>query len=49
MPFWPPRQWKLLIGPLRQTKSPDNFNTLNVFNNNTYTNFKTANKHMLIL
>ena len=24
-------------------------NTLNVFNNNTYTNFKTAHKRMLIL
>ena len=36
--------------PPRQTKkTPDNFNTLNMFNNNTYTNFKTAHKHMLIL
>ena len=32
-----------------QIKSPDNSNTLNIFNNNTYTNFKTAYKHMLIL
>ena len=35
--------------PLRQTKSPDSSNTLNMFNNNIYTNFKTADKHMLIL
>ena len=35
--------------PPGQTKSPDNSNTLNMFNNNIYTNFKTADKHMLIL
>ena len=34
----------------RQTKSPDNSNTLNMFiNNSTYTNFKTEFKHMSIL
>ena len=33
----------------RQTKSPDNFNTLNMFKNSTYTKFKTIFKHMLIL
>ena len=31
----------------RQTKSPDNSNTLNMFNN--YTDFKTSYKHMLIV
>ena len=30
-------------------KKPCNSNSLNMFNNNTYTNFKTAYKHMLIL
>ena len=33
----------------RQTKSLDNSNKLNMFNSNTYTSFKTAYKHMLIL
>ena len=33
----------------RQTKSPDHFNTLNMFKNSTYTKFKTIFKHMLIL
>ena len=40
---------KILTSPSRQTKSSDNSNTLNMFNNDTYTNFKTAYKHMLIL
>ena len=35
--------------PPRQTKIPDNFNTLNMFNNSGYTKFKTIYKHMLIL
>ena len=39
----------ILTSPPRQTKSPDNSNTLNMFNSNTYTNVKTAYKHMLIL
>ena len=30
-------------------KKPCNSNSLNMFNNNTYANFKTAYKHMLIL
>ena len=29
-------------------KSPDNSNVLHVFNNNTYTNFRNAHKHILI-
>ena len=33
----------------RQIKSLDNSDTLNMFNNNTYTNFKAAHKHMSIL
>ena len=44
-----PQALKILASPLRQTKSPDNPNTLNMFNNNIYINFKTAYKHMLIL
>ena len=44
-----PQVMKILTTPTRQTKSPDNANTSNMFNNNNYTNFKTAYKHMLIL
>ena len=33
--------------PSRQTKSPANFNMLHMFKNITYTDFKTANKHVL--
>ena len=33
---------KTLISLPRQTKSPDNSNVLQVFNNNTYTDFRTA-------
>ena len=41
---------KILTSPPRQTKRPDNSNTLKMFiNNNTYNNFETAYKHMLIL
>ena len=29
-------------------KSPGNSNMLHIFNNNTYTDFRTANKHVLI-
>ena len=43
-----PQTLKILTSPPRQTKSPDNSNTLNMFNNNTFTNFKTAYKLMLI-
>ena len=32
----------------RQAKSPDNSNILHMFNNNTYTDFRTAYKHILI-
>ena len=37
-----PQVLKILTTPIRQTKNPDNPNTLNMFNNNNYTNFKTA-------
>ena len=37
-----PQALKILASPPRQTKCPDNSNTLNMFNNNTYTNFKAA-------
>ena len=47
--FVPPDNENILASHSRQTKSLDNSNTLNMFNNNTYTNFKTAYKHMLIL
>ena len=48
--FCPTSTKNLNKSPPRQTKSPDNSNTLNMFiNNNTYTNFKIAYKHMLIL
>ena len=40
----PPR-W---TGPPRQTKSPDISNMLHMFNNNTYTDFRTAYKQVLI-
>ena len=33
----------------QQTKTPHSSDTLNLFNNNTYTNLKSARKHMLIL
>ena len=34
--------------PPRQTKSPDNSNVLHMFHNNTYTDFRTAYRHVLI-
>ena len=37
-----PQALKILASSPRQTKCPDNPNTLNMFNNNTYTNFKAA-------
>ena len=37
---------KILTSPSMQTKSPDNSNTLNMFNNKTYTNFKAAYTHV---
>ena len=39
---------KNLISPPRETKSLDNSNMLHMFNNNTYTDFRTAYKHVLI-
>ena len=47
--FCPPQALKILASPPRKTKSPDNSNTLNIFNTSAYTNFKTAYKRMLIL
>ena len=34
--------FQILTSPPRQTKSPDNLNTLNMLNNKTHTNFKAA-------
>ena len=39
---------KNLIGSPRQTKSSNNSNVLHMFNSNTYTDFRTACKHILI-
>ena len=39
---------KNLTSPLKETKSPDNSNMLHIFNNNTYTSFRIAYKHILI-
>ena len=39
---------KNLTSPPRQAKSPDNFNVLHMFNNNTFTDSRTACKHILI-
>ena len=44
----PPETLENFLSPSRQTKSPDSSNVLHVFNNNTYTNFKNAYKHILI-
>ena len=44
-----PQALQILISSPWQKKSPDNSYTLNMFNNNIYTNCKTAYKHMLIL
>ena len=44
-----PQALKNLTSPLRQTKSPDNYyNVLHIFNNNTYTGFRTTYKHVSI-
>ena len=43
-----PQALKNLISPPRQTGIPDNSNVLYMFNNNTYTDFRTAYKHVLI-
>ena len=38
----------LLKPQARQTRSLDNSNILHMLNNNTYTDFRIANKHILI-
>ena len=43
-----PQKLKNLISRPRQTKTPDNSNVLHMFNNNTYTDFRTAYKYILI-
>ena len=42
-----PQALIILTSPSRQTKTPDNFNTLSMPNNNAYTTFKTVYKHFL--
>ena len=37
-----------ISGPPQTDKNPDNSNLLHMFNNNTYTDFGTAFKHVLI-
>ena len=44
----PSQALKVLTSPPGQTKSLDNSNTLKMFNNNTYTNFKTAETRLYI-
>ena len=39
---------KKLTRPLMQTQNPDNSNMSFMFNNNTYSDFRTAYKHVLI-
>ena len=39
---------KNLTSPPRQTNSPGNCNMLHMFNNNVYTDFRTAKKYVLI-
>ena len=48
--FLSPQARKNVISPPtpRQTKPPDNSNVLHTFNNNTYADFRTAYKHVLI-
>ena len=36
------------FSPLKETKSPDNSNIFHMFNNTSYTDFRTASKHFLI-
>ena len=43
-----PQELKNLVSPHKHTKQPDNYNVLPMFNNKTYTDFKTAYKHVLI-
>ena len=44
-----PPDTEILTSSPRQTKRPDNSNTLNMFDNKIYTDFKTTYKYMLIL
>ena len=37
-----------ITSPSRQTETPDNLNMLHMFNNNTYTDFRTAYKGVII-
>ena len=37
-----------VLSPHRETKRLDNSNILRMFNNNTYTDFRAAYKHILI-
>ena len=46
--FSVPQALKNLKSLPRQTKSPNNSNVLHMFNNNTYTDFRTAYRHVLI-
>ena len=46
--YFCPEVLKNLISCPRQTKDPDDSNVLLMFNNNTYIDFRTAYKHVLI-
>ena len=46
--FSVPQALKNLKSLPRQTESPNNSNVLHMFNNNTYTDFRTAYRHVLI-
>ena len=46
--FSVPQALKHLESPPRHTKSTDNSSVLHMFHNNTYTDFRTAYKHVLI-
>ena len=46
--FSVPQALKNLKSLPTQTKSPNNSNVLHMFNNNTYTDFRTAYRHVLI-
>ena len=47
--FSVPLEMKNLTSFPKQTKSPGNSNMLRIINNNTYTDFRTASKHVLII
>ena len=49
MPPPPLQALKNLVRYPGQTKNPDNSNMLHMFNNNTFTDFTTPYKHVLIL